>query len=186
MERKLIDYYPDLFQEFREIKVLSETEQREVELLEKAQEWLLADQYITTSTETGIARWEKILGILPKISMSLEDRRFAILTRLSQELPYSMGMLRRQMDSLCGAGKYTIELRNQEYLLIVRIALLSRNSYGDVSDMLRNIVPANIVIDLSLLYNRHNMLKTFTHRQLNAFTHYGIRNEVKLIGRSNE
>ncbi len=183
MERKLIDYYPQILREFEEIRMLSGTEQKEMEQLEETQSALLADQFVTTATENGISRWENILGILPKATLSLDDRRFAILSRLSQELPYSMGMLRRQMDALCGEGKYTLELRNKVYTLIVRIALVSRNSYDNVDSLLKRIVPANMIIDLSLLYNRHVMLKICTHGQLKQYTHYGIRNEVELIGR---
>lgn len=185
MGRKLIGYYPEPLKEFDEIRRISETEQLEIEELEAAQERLLDDQFVTTGTETGLKRWEGILGIMPKVTESLEDRRFAILSKLSQELPYSMGMLRRQMDSLCGNAGYTLELRNKEYLLVVRIALTSRNSCSDVDDMLKRIVPANMVIDLSLLYNRHLMLEPFTHGQLKKYTHYGLRNEVTLNARDN-
>ena len=185
MERNLFEYYPEPLREFKEIRVLSDTEQEEVEQLEKAQKALLADQFVTTATENGISRWEAILGTQPRVTASLDERKFAILTRLSQELPYSMGMLRRQMNFLCGEEGYSLELKNQEYLLIVRIALVSRNSYKDVARLLKRIVPANLAIDLSLLYNRYSMVKVFTHRQLKAYSHDGIRNEVELIGREN-
>ena len=49
--------------------------------------------------------------------------------------------------------------------------------------MLKETVPANMVLDLSLLYNQHKTLKQFTHRQLSAFTGKQIRNEVLIYGK---
>lgn len=178
MERKLLDYYPDYLKEFREIRELSAAEQLEFNILWGRERDLLNDQFPSTATEAGISRWEKILSITPKASAILDERRFLILTRLAEELPYTMQMLRQQMASLCGKNGYTLLLKNEEYTLIVRVALTVRNSFNDVESLLKRIMPANLKIDLSLLYNQNFKISRFTHAQLHGLNHYDIRNEV--------
>lgn len=174
----MIDYYPAMLKEFQEIKVISSTEQQEVDYLWDAHQKALGDQFVTTASKNGMKRWERILGIVPKATTPMEDRRFHILARLSEELPYSMGMLRKQIEMLCGKDGYSIELKNDRYTLIVRVALSVRNNYEDVNKMLCRIVPANMIIDLSLLYNQHKIFACLSHGQLKRYTHYSMRNEV--------
>ena len=185
MERKLLDYYPDFLKEFRDIREITETEQPEFDILWNRERDLLDDQFPSTATEKGIQRWEKILGITPKATVSLDDRRFLVLTRLAEELPYTMRMLRRQMASLCGEKGYTLLLKNEVYTLVVRVGLTAKNSYNDVDSLLKRILPANMVIDLSLLYNQHFKVGRLTHGPLHKFSHYEIRNEVIVDGDEN-
>lgn len=178
MGRKLVDYYPEVLKGFLEYQVLTESEQEEIEKLWEAHQDLLADQFVTTATENGVKRWEKILNIMPKGTAAIEERKFFILSRLAEELPYTMRRIRQQMEALCGRQEFDITLKNEEYLLIVRVALTARSSYDDVNAMLRRIVPANMIVDLSLMYNRHGRLGRFTYGQLTEWTQYQLRNEV--------
>ena len=48
---------------------------------------------------------------------------------------------------------------------------------AEVARMLDEMVPLNIVLDVSILYNTHRMLQPYTHAQLAQKTHYAIRTE---------
>lgn len=182
MDRHLLDYFPETLKMFREFQAIAGTEQPEAERMWDALQAVLNDQFVLDATENGVRRWEGILKIVPKATASLNDRRFLILARLSEELPYSLRMLMRQMESLCGRSGYTIQLKNTEYTLVVRIALTARSNYDDVGNMLGRMIPANMIIDLSLMYNQHKTLGKFTHRRLAAYTHNQLRNEVLANG----
>ena len=82
------------------------------------------------------------------------------------------------MGNLCGEEGYVLELLNLEYKVKVRVALKSKKNYRMVEGLLGEVIPANMEIDLSLLYNQHKTLRQFTHGQLTAYTHNQIRNEV--------
>lgn len=178
MVRKLIDYYPQMLKGFREIKAFTDAEQKETDQLWESQYRVLDDQFAATASERGVMRWEQILGIVPKATASLQERRFLILTRLAEELPYTMGMLRQQLDALCGAGGYKVMLEPGEYTITVRVALTAKGNYADVKDLLERVLPANMILDFSLLYNQHGTVGRFTHGQLKGFLHHNIRNEV--------
>lgn len=138
----------------------------------------LADQFVQTATNNGISRWESILQIIPKGTDSLSDRKFRILTRLNEQLPYSYRMLQQQLETLCGQDGYTAEINSGAYTLTIRVALTAKNNFNDVATMLWRVVPANMIIDLSLRYNQHSTLTPFNYAQLAAYTHNQLRNEV--------
>lgn len=177
-EIDLIRYLPEILQEVREFRSLAAAENPEIEKLWTCLEDALNDQFVGSATTYGIKRWESILKIMPKATDSPDERRFRILTRLNEQLPYSWRMLVHQLTTLCGSEGYSIELKNNEYTLIVKVALTAKANFDDVGDLLGRIVPANLVIDLSLKYNQHELIGGFTHEQLAAYTHQELREEV--------
>jgi hypothetical protein len=136
------------------------------------------DQFVNDATENGVARWESILEIVPKGTETLEVRKFRIISRLNEQLPYTYGKLKQQLKTLCGEDGYALELLNNEYKLIVRVELTVKGKFNEVGSLLNRTVPANMIIDLSLIYNQHSLLSSFTHNQLSNYTHYKLRNEV--------
>lgn len=178
MERKLIDYLPYVVRDYAEFQAIMDSQQPEFEQAWETAEDLLDNQFINTAGNLGLSRWEKILGIVPKGTESLEDRRFRILTRLNEELPYTLPQLRAILETLCGAGNYSAEVEEGTYQLVVKIGLAAKNNFSDVDSLLNRVVPENMVITLLQLYNTHAELGRFTHAQLAAFTHDQLRNEV--------
>lgn len=184
-EVDLLSYQSNIIQQIREFKVLSEVENPKLECVWQAVEDAINDQFATTLTDNGCKRWESIMEIKAKDTDDLEFRRFRILSKLNEQLPYSYRMLELQLRTLCGDDGYTMELRNNEYTLVVKIALTSKNKYSDVETTMRKYVPANIVIDVSLMYNTYDVLSQFTHEQLASFTYYKLREEMITSGNSN-
>lgn len=182
MDRQLLNYYPEILREFQEYREVAGAEQPEVERLWDSLAEALDNQFVAGAGEYGVGRWEKILGILPKGTETLEQRKFRILTRLSEQLPYTLRMLENQLEALCGKDRYTAKLEYEAYKLVVRVSLMARGNLSDVEDLLNRIVPVNLIIDLSLDYNRHRKLEGFTHRQLSCNTHDRLRNEVVISG----
>lgn len=165
-------------QEIREFKVLSEVESPKHEAVWQAVEDALNDQFANTLTTNGCKRWESIMEIEAKDTDDIDFRRFRILSRLNEQLPYTYRVLALQLKTLCGDDGYIMELQNANYKLIVKVALEAKNQYNDVNKTLRRYVPANIVIDLSLLYNTYEMLEPYTYAQLTTLTYNDIREEV--------
>lgn len=177
MDRSLIEYLPQVLREVREYKALMETEQSEIVDLWDALEGALKDQFITEATINGVLRLEKILKIAPKATDSLNDRRFRILARLNEQLPYTFRGLEEKLNALCGVDGYTVELTHGSYTLKVRIELVVKKQFDEVDQLLKRIVPANLIIDIDLRYNQHMTIGDYTHEYLGGFTHYSLRNE---------
>lgn len=177
--RNLIDYLPEFLRDVREYKaILTDAIQPEFVKLFEAIERVLNNQFITTSDEYGVSRWEKMLGIVPQATTSLDNRKFTILTRMNEQLPYTMTSLKQRLEGLCGKNGYSVEVDANTFTLRVGVALTSRSSFKDVEIMLEKIVPANMVLDLHLIYEQHKTWSEYTHEQLSAYTHEVLRNGV--------
>lgn len=177
-EINVLSYLPEFLKEFREFRELAAAENPELLSLWDTLEAVLNDQFIASSTENGIKRWETVLKIFPKGSDTLDVRRFRILARLNAKLPYTQRTLEQQLAALCGEAGYSVELRNKEYTLTVRVGLGVKGKFDEVNSLLESIVPAHMIIDLSLLYNTHARLSRYTYAQLALHTHNELRNEV--------
>ena len=178
MRKKLQDYLPSILLKTYEFPLLCDTEQPEIDRLRDAADAVLDAQFISTAGETAIARYEKIFGITPMDTDTLDERRFRVLAKINAQLPFSVRRLRQQLATLCGDDGYKLELDGGKYTLTVKVALTAKRNQQAVEELLADIVPANMVCITSLLYNQHADLTRFTHAQLALLTHFEIREEV--------
>ena len=178
MRKKLQDYLPPILLKTYEFPLLCDTEQPEIDRLRDAADAVLDAQFISTAGETAIARYEKIFGITPMDTDTLDERRFKVLAKINAQLPFSVRRLRQQLETLCGADGYKLELDGDRYTLTVKVALTAKRNQQAVEELLADIVPTNMVCTTSLLYNQHADLTRFTHAQLALLTHFAIREEV--------
>ena len=176
--RKLTDYLPSFLQEYRELNAIMEAEQPEINSLWDSAEQTLANQFVSIATENGVKRWESMLGISPKGTDTVDERKFRILTKVNHELPYSLRKLEHVLTNLCGVGGFYIEVFTAEYHVEVKLAVGNHNNYSEVENILNKMIPANMTRHIELMYNTHTVLSQMTHAQLSAYTHEQLRNEV--------
>lgn len=178
MHKRLQDYLPEILLKTYEFPLLCDTEQPEIDRLHDAADAVLDAQFLSTAGEYAISRYEKIFGVVPQDTDTLDERRFKVLTRINTQLPFSVRRLRQQLATLCGADGYKLEVNGGVYTLTVKVALTAKRNQQAVEELLADIVPANMVCTTSLLYNQHADLTRFTHAQLALLTHFEIREEV--------
>lgn len=177
-EIDLMDYLPEYLKEYKELEKTLKAQQPEIKKLAETVERLKNNQFITTADEEGIRKFETMLEVTALDNDTLENRKFRVLSRWNNTIPYTASVLRKRMENLCGKDGYQLEILHLESKVKVRVALTNKKNYGMVEEMLQEVIPANIWIDLSLLYNQHKTLSKFTHRQLAAYTQKEVRNEV--------
>lgn len=119
-----------------------------------------------------------MLGIQPFTDDTLETRRFRILTRWNEKLPYTYRVLIERLNSLCGVDGYELELQPNLYSISIKLELTQKRMFNDVQDLTRRMIPANMVLVVTLRYNQHFTLSRYTHGQLSAYKHEQLRNEV--------
>lgn len=153
LDRTLYDYLPGVLQEVREYKALCLGEQPEIYAIFEGIDLALKNMFVMPATEYGVKRWERLLNIIPPGNYTLEERKFAILARLGEFLPYTYRMLERLLTSLCGVDGFSIDLKHNLYSIQVNVKLAALNKAREVEKMLKRVIPANLVISLGIEYN---------------------------------
>lgn len=178
MDRQLIEYLPEWLRDFREIKILCEKQQEQAEQLWEEVENLYNNSFVEDLNEEGCSKWEQMLDIRKKDSYTLEERKSLIASRIAEQRPYTFRSLNNMLRILCGEDGYTIALDHAKYSLKIKIALTSKNTYQDVSDLVKRVIPANLLCDIGLMYNTYGFLKGNKHREMAQYTYKQLRDEV--------
>lgn len=98
---------PDHFWGVAEVAELDRVSDWEHSKLADEIDGLHNDIYILSATERGIAHWERILGITPQETETLEDRRARILWKRYHSNVLTESVLRARLNSICGEDGYT-------------------------------------------------------------------------------
>jgi hypothetical protein len=185
MDRKMIDYLPEIMKGVKEFIQMADTEQGAKEKLWEDVYRMFDEGYISTETVIGLRRWEKTLGITPKDTDSIDVRTFRVRARLLRDLPYTYRTLKKMLNSICGEDGYTINLYPDEYRLKVRVELKCKQYKSEMAELMEEIVPAHIILDVDLRYNTHRMLHDFglSNRELQQYVHSQIK-DTDLSGTS--
>lgn len=176
MNRRMLDYLPLFIQEYEEIQTIMDTHEKSVNFAWKGVENVLNDQFVNDAAENGVKRWETILNLTPKDTYTLEERRFNVLARLKEQPVFTMETLKKVLAAMCDESGYTVSLNHERYILSVKLSLGNENNIEAAKLLLKRMVPANIVISISM-FNTHAMLGSYTHEQLAAHTHKQLREE---------
>lgn len=166
----LIDYLPNIFKNSLEMKEIMSIENPFLEAIWQACEDCIDDQFIIEATENGIARREKMLNIDTYSTDSLEDRRFRLLAKYNENIPYTRRTLDALLESLCGAGGYTLEFLTNEFTVKIELALSERSQSDIVKETLERILPYNMGISVEILYFTWSKYNDKTWDDVSKFT----------------
>lgn len=142
----LLEHLPPFLAEFKELSTLFSAENPEFDLLWNEAWSVLDDQYIETASERGVTRLEKITGIPTDRSLTLAERKTRIITRINEELPYTLRKLNELLAAVCGEGNFSIFGDFPNYMITVITKKLSVSQITEVERLLDNVIPANIIM----------------------------------------
>lgn len=143
---------PDFMQNYREIKVIFDLENKELtnewEEIEKA----FNNNFIFSTNLQGIANFEKMMGIYPKKESNLNERQNIVFVKWNSKQPYTWVWLNRFLKLYFETTKTTAipVLDNKKYHLDIR--LKSSKEFTDYEyrlfDDLRLKIPANLTLTI--------------------------------------
>lgn len=142
-------YWMPILRDIKEFKEIANTEDIELSLLYAELERVLNNMYIETSDEYGVKRLEKLLKINSSEGDTLDQRRFMILSRWNDKVPYTDRELYNRLLSLCGKGKFKIIENYREYYLNVITKVGVIGSFDEVCRILKLMIPCNLVLEVS-------------------------------------
>ena len=153
----LLSYWMPLLRKLKEFKQIAIAEEPELKYILEAIDRTLANMFISTADEYGIKRFEGILGIYPADGASLETRRFNVLIKWNDKVPYTYKELYNRMLAICGSeDSFSIVRRFDEYAIDIYTELKSSEAFSAISDLLVTMIPCNLVLTLKNLIKAIN------------------------------
>lgn len=117
--------------------------------------------------------YEKDLGIKTEHNKPLSDRRSVIKSKERGTGKVDAGMLETVADSYVN-GDAVVTFDGSIQLAFTGILGIPPNM-EDLQGVIENLKPAHLAIFYHYLYRRHSELISYTHGELNAFTHNMLR-----------
>lgn len=177
--------YPDVVVQIQDVKAAIDAGDAESEKMKNSLEELDSNISVAGSLESGIARRERMLGIRPTDTASLEDRRMEVLLRWHDTPLYTETTLRRKLDSVIGIDKYKLSIDIDGKLVTCQIELTKRHMFVSIQELFEQMIPLDYSIYVTLRYCQHYELEQYMHEELATRTHDQIRNEVFADGYRN-
>ena len=174
----MLELLPPYLRPYSEMKAIMHTEGSEIETINNTHNQLVDNRYITTCDETGIEHFEKLLNVTPLSNDTLDDRKMRCIARWNQVLPYNYTVLVNKLAALCGKDGFSLEMDFAAQSLVVKLALGVKNQFAIAKNVIDEMVPCNIITDISVMFNTHEVLSAYTHEQLATRTYEQMREEV--------
>lgn len=146
----LTSYLPEFMQSYTEPMSALEAENPEFAIMWKAVDRLLYNRFISTADEYGISRFEKMLGIYPQITDTLEVRRMRVQNRWFNAIPYTIRALAERIAKLLDEEQsFSIWSDFKEaYTLVITLYMLNDSKAEEVQYILSTMIPENIVTSI--------------------------------------
>jgi len=110
------------------------------------------DNYFDNTSESRIERWEKILELTPRADDTLDERRFAVHSRVIDKLPYTYRVIERELRALAEDVIFTCGWGVNGAEATVQIGLTSQSKLADIDALLDKKLPADVVYYIVILY----------------------------------
>ena len=179
-EIALIDLLPLVYHPIQDFKSMTNTCGRELSELYSGVTYILESQFISDASPEILAKWEKYLGVTPNGTDTLEERRFRVLAKLNDSPPYTDKYLVNKLTELCGTDNFRITRDYSNYNLTIELSLDSLANTETVRKLVRDIIPANLVLTVKEYHARYNEVGQFTHEELTAYTYDEIAHAAML------
>lgn len=168
MQTLILNHYPPVIKQIKEMQQIAKAEDIEFSKLNASIREVIGNQFLSTANETGIQRFEKMLGIKPKTGQSLNDRKIYILSKLNQR-KMSLSEL---VTILQEYANISIKTDYSEGTLMLETKSSTLNA-AVVYGMMDEIIPLNV----------HIKVRTITQTRkagITVKTTYGYGEKIKV------
>lgn len=156
-ETKLREYIPEFLYDLPEIKYPSQAIDTQIKLLWDAENKRFRNHFIDSADESGIAVYEKMLGITPDPGKDLEDRRTYVKMMWNLSVPFSERYFLDFLKGLCGED-FTCSKDASKCEVYISIGLLTRSITNAIEDMIKKIFPAHELCIISRKYTAYGSI----------------------------
>lgn len=167
----VVRFAPKIMEDNDTMKALYGTEAFEVEKLCGETKHIIDNLFIQTMDTEGVAKQEKFFNIKPNAFQTLEERKMILLNKILYRPPFTRQALQQILENIWGKGNFIYELYPDDYRMIIDIDTNNPTIYLQFSQQVREVVPANIYLILSIQYTHLYLGRNFTYERMESLTY---------------
>jgi hypothetical protein len=114
----LVELLPPIYRRIKEMSLCASDENTELKSVLATSDEILDNFFIQTCDGETIKYWESLLGIVLYGEETIQERRDAILLRLSNNQPITMPYVEQVMYNMFGAGNYEFRIDKENPYVI--------------------------------------------------------------------
>jgi hypothetical protein len=138
-----LSYLPPFYGAIKEFQEIAKTLNEELNLLKKAVNDVLNEQFIQTAEKT--LKWrEEEFGIVANSNETLEFRRERLIERKSRKPPITRRSLRERLNAYIGTTEAKIDLVPGEYAFTISIPAVDGFKFRDIQQVVEKLKPGNM------------------------------------------
>lgn len=146
MQTLILNHYPPVIKQIKEIKQIAKAEDIEFSKLNVSINEVIRNMFVYTAGESGVQRFEKILGIKPKAAQSIDDRKIYILSIMNRR-KMSLQELTAMLSNYSEGLTLFNDISNMEMIVEINTDAGSLEMLNQVID---EILPLNIYFEFAL------------------------------------
>lgn len=178
-EVDLLRYWMPVLRQIKELKEIAKAEEPELRYLLEACDRTLRNIFITTADEYGISRFESMMSIFPERGADLETRRFNVLIKWNDKVPYTDEELYNRLLSLCGSeDKFEIDPHYEEYRIDITTELGVKGAFDAVTNLIMDMLPCNLVLILKNFLKAEKSSSLYVGVVISTAMSYQITNDI--------
>lgn len=142
MQTLILRHYPPVISRIREMQEIAKAEDIEFQKLNTAIKKASQNMFVATADETGVERLEGMLGIKPKASQGIDDRKVYILSMMNRR---KMGMSELKGMLSAYSSDIALDIVEDNSALSVIVGDGARHMQA-IHDILEEMIPLQVYI----------------------------------------
>ncbi len=166
-----IKHIPHIMRDIKEYVVLGVAGDPEIEAADNVASSIENNHYLSSLDKDGCTRMETIIRLDDGSSLTLEQRRLAIISKANNTLPYTLYRLKSKLKIMLENDGFDLIMDYSNYHLIIILFIYNKDKFDYIVDGINDEIPCNIRLTIQLEYNSYNYFKIYTYNQLKAWTY---------------
>lgn len=150
----LIDYLPEHLKKFKELQEINRVLQTKIDAIAQSTDDIVNNCYISDCDANSIAHYERIYGITPELTDTLEQRKDRIVQKLSFSPINNINNLSRRVAEFCGDEEWTIAYEPQINKIEITTSFEESSRYVDFCEYIEATLPMNMYYTVTNDFNR--------------------------------
>ncbi|RHS65877.1 DUF2313 domain-containing protein [Clostridium sp. AM45-5] len=172
---KVIHYFPPHIANIEEFKRIAKVYDAHLKQIWIELDKMEDNRHFDSMEASECTYWEKNMQIKLTGEETLEDRRRNIKGHWGASRPYTNRKFKEVLDAMVGEKYYKLEINTKEKYLKISLMLEAISKDGYIYDLMRAMAPADMVVKVVIIFNRHRSFKPYTYAQMTKYTHYQLR-----------